>query len=30
MEKGTIVYSGTSHELKSRPEIVNRFLGLSH
>ena len=30
MEKGSIVYSGTSHELKSRPEIVNRYLGLTH
>ena len=30
MEKGAVVYSGTSHELKSRPEIVNRYLGLSH
>ena len=30
MEKGSVVYSGTSHELKSRPEIVNRYLGLSH
>jgi branched-chain amino acid transport system ATP-binding protein len=30
MEKGTVVYSGTSHELKSRPEIINRYLGLSH
>jgi branched-chain amino acid transport system ATP-binding protein len=30
MEKGTVVYSGTSHELKSRPEIVNRYLGLTH
>jgi branched-chain amino acid transport system ATP-binding protein len=29
MEKGTIVYSGTSHELKARPEIVHRYLGLS-
>jgi branched-chain amino acid transport system ATP-binding protein len=29
MEKGTIVYSGTSHELKTRPEIVHRYLGLS-
>jgi len=29
MEKGTIVYSGTSHELKSRPEIVHRYLGLT-
>ena len=30
MEKGTIVYSGASHELKSQPEIVHRYLGLSH
>jgi branched-chain amino acid transport system ATP-binding protein len=30
MEKGSIVYSGTSHELKARPEIVNRYLGLTH
>src|SRR3954451_10361614 len=30
MEKGSVVYSGTSHELKSQPEIVNRYLGLSH
>lgn len=30
MEKGTIVHSGASHELKSRPEIVHRYLGLSH
>jgi branched-chain amino acid transport system ATP-binding protein len=29
MEKGTIVYSGTSHELKSQPEIVHRYLGVS-
>ena len=29
MEKGTIVYSGTSHELKSQPEIVHRYLGLT-
>ena len=29
MEKGTIVYAGTSHELKSQPEIVHRYLGLS-
>jgi branched-chain amino acid transport system ATP-binding protein len=28
MEKGTIVYSGSSHELKSQPEIVQRYLGL--
>src|SRR5262249_8186889 len=29
MEKGAIVYDGTAHELKSRPEIVRRYLGLS-
>jgi branched-chain amino acid transport system ATP-binding protein len=29
MEKGTIVYSGTSHELKSQTAIVHRYLGLS-
>jgi branched-chain amino acid transport system ATP-binding protein len=29
MEKGTVVYSGTAHELKSKPEIVHRYLGLS-
>jgi len=29
MEKGTIVYSGAAHELKSRTEIVSRYLGLS-
>jgi branched-chain amino acid transport system ATP-binding protein len=29
MEKGTIVYSGDSHELKSQPEIVHRYLGLT-
>jgi branched-chain amino acid transport system ATP-binding protein len=29
MEKGTVVYSGTSHDLKSQPEIVHRYLGLS-
>jgi len=29
MEKGTIVHSGASHELKSQPEIVHRYLGLS-
>ena len=29
MEKGTIVYSGVSHDLKSQPEIVHRYLGLS-
>ncbi|HET9715089.1 MAG TPA: ABC transporter ATP-binding protein [Pseudolabrys sp.] len=30
MEKGTIVHSGTSTDLKSQPEIVHRYLGLSH
>jgi branched-chain amino acid transport system ATP-binding protein len=29
MEKGTIVHSGTSQELKSQTEIVHRYLGLS-
>jgi branched-chain amino acid transport system ATP-binding protein len=29
MEKGTVIYSGTAHELKSQPEIVHRYLGLS-
>jgi branched-chain amino acid transport system ATP-binding protein len=29
MEKGTIAYSGASHELKSQPEIVHRYLGLA-
>ncbi len=29
MEKGTIVHSAASHELKSQPEIVHRYLGLS-
>jgi branched-chain amino acid transport system ATP-binding protein len=29
MEKGTVVYSGQSHDLKSQPEIVHRYLGLS-
>jgi branched-chain amino acid transport system ATP-binding protein len=29
MEKGTIVYSGGAHDLKSQPEIVHRYLGLS-
>src|SRR5262245_64273007 len=29
MEKGTIVYDGTAQHLKSQPEIVHRFLGLS-
>jgi branched-chain amino acid transport system ATP-binding protein len=30
MEKGAIVYSGASHDLKSQPEIVHRYLGVSH
>ena len=29
MEKGAIVYSGASHDLKGQPEIVHRYLGLS-
>ena len=29
MEKGTIVYDGTAHELKSQPEVIHRYLGLS-
>ena len=29
MEKGTVVYSGTSQELKSQASIVHRYLGLS-
>ena len=29
MEKGAIVYSGASHNLKAQPEIVHRYLGLS-
>jgi branched-chain amino acid transport system ATP-binding protein len=29
MEKGAIVYSGASHDLKAQPEIVRRYLGLS-
>jgi branched-chain amino acid transport system ATP-binding protein len=29
MEKGTIVYDGAAQDLKSRPEIVHRYLGLS-
>ena len=29
MEKGTIVFSGGSQELKSHPEILHRYLGLS-
>ena len=30
MEKGTVVHSGAAQELKSQPEIVHRYLGLSH
>jgi branched-chain amino acid transport system ATP-binding protein len=30
IEKGTIVHSGAAQELKSQPEIVHRYLGLSH
>ena len=29
MEKGTIVYSGESQELRTQPEIVYRYLGLA-
>ncbi|MCX7139964.1 MAG: ABC transporter ATP-binding protein [Proteobacteria bacterium] len=29
MEKGAVVHSGTSLELKSQPELVHRYLGLS-
>lgn len=29
MEKGTVVYSGASHDLKSQPEIIHRYLGLT-
>jgi ABC-type branched-subunit amino acid transport system ATPase component len=29
MEKGTIVHAGSSTALKSQPEIVHRYLGLS-
>jgi branched-chain amino acid transport system ATP-binding protein len=29
MEKGTIVYNGASHDLKTQPEIVHRYLGVS-
>ena len=29
MEKGIVVYSGASQDLKSNPEIVHRYLGLS-
>jgi branched-chain amino acid transport system ATP-binding protein len=29
MEKGAIVYSGASRDLKGQPETVHRYLGLS-
>jgi branched-chain amino acid transport system ATP-binding protein len=29
MERGAIVYGGTSHDLKSQPEIMHRYLGLA-
>lgn len=29
MEKGTIVHTATSNDLKSQPEVVHRYLGLS-
>ena len=29
MEKGTIVHSGTAHDLKAQPEVVHRYLGVS-
>jgi len=29
MEKGTIVYDGTAQDLKSQPEIVHRYIGVS-
>jgi ABC-type branched-subunit amino acid transport system ATPase component len=29
MEKGAIVHAGTSAELKSAPEVLHRYLGLS-
>jgi len=29
MEKGTVVYSGMAHDLKARPEVIHRYLGLS-
>ena len=30
MEKGTIAYSGASHDLKAHPDIVQRYLGVAH
>ena len=29
MEKGAVVHSGTSRDLKANPETVHRYLGLS-
>jgi branched-chain amino acid transport system ATP-binding protein len=29
MEKGAVVYSGSSHDLKARPELLHRHLGVS-
>jgi branched-chain amino acid transport system ATP-binding protein len=29
MEKGTIVYDGAAHELKTQPELIHRYLGVS-
>jgi branched-chain amino acid transport system ATP-binding protein len=29
MEKGSVVHSGSSHQLKAQPEIVHRYLGLA-
>jgi len=29
MEKGTIVHSGSAHDLKAQPEIIHRYLGVS-
>ena len=29
MEKGAVVFSGAAHDLKSKPEIVHRYLGVS-
>jgi len=29
MEKGVVVYSGTSRELQTNTQIVHRYLGLS-
>ncbi|MCK0104585.1 ABC transporter ATP-binding protein [Pseudohalocynthiibacter sp. F2068] len=30
MEKGVVVHQATSEEIKNQPEIVHRYLGLSH